>query len=72
MYTCVSESVLAEFIPHSIPKFKYYRHKEIPYALYAHITNQLKNLKEKVCIFNAILELFFPSMMHVKKGNAWR
>ncbi|BBH06838.1 dicer-like 2 [Prunus dulcis] len=47
VYTCVSESVLAEFIPHSIPKFKYYRHKEIPYALYAHITNQLKNLKEK-------------------------
>ncbi|XP_050384255.1 endoribonuclease Dicer homolog 2 [Argentina anserina] len=47
VYTCVDESVLAEFIPTSTPKFRTYRHREIPSALYTHLTNQLKDLKEK-------------------------
>ncbi|KAK9924032.1 hypothetical protein M0R45_032421 [Rubus argutus] len=47
IYTCISESVLAEFIPTSTPKFRTYRHGEIPSASYTSLTNQLKNLKEK-------------------------
>ncbi|XP_041017409.1 endoribonuclease Dicer homolog 2 isoform X3 [Juglans microcarpa x Juglans regia] len=47
VYTCASESVLAQFIPFSTPKFKVYRHKEIPCSLYAHLTIELQSLKEK-------------------------
>lgn len=47
VYTCASESVLAEFIPHSTTKFKYYRHEEIPCGLVANIITQLNALKEK-------------------------
>ncbi|TQD69694.1 hypothetical protein C1H46_044773 [Malus baccata] len=51
VYTCASESVLAEFIPHSTTKFKYYRHDEIPGGLVANIINQLNALKEKAAWF---------------------
>ncbi|XP_048324502.2 endoribonuclease Dicer homolog 2 isoform X1 [Ziziphus jujuba] len=47
VYTCANESVLSEFIPFSTPKFKFYRHKEIPYALYEHLTKELTILKDK-------------------------
>ncbi|GLT60476.1 hypothetical protein SLA2020_332400 [Shorea laevis] len=47
VYTCISQSVLAEYIPFSTPKFKFYRHKEIPANLHAQIVEKLELLKEK-------------------------
>ncbi|KAF2286426.1 hypothetical protein GH714_016865 [Hevea brasiliensis] len=47
VYTCVSDSVLAEFIPFSTPKFKFYNHKDIPYAIYVSLVEKLKILKAK-------------------------
>ncbi|KAL5836669.1 hypothetical protein ACOSQ3_013838 [Xanthoceras sorbifolium] len=44
VYTCASQSVLAQFIPFSTPKFKFYMHIEIPYV---HLEEQLKTLNEK-------------------------
>nr|AUH15438.1 dicer-like 2 protein [Dimocarpus longan] len=47
VYTCVSESVLAQYIPSSTLKFKFYQHIEIPYAVYGHLEEKLKSLKAK-------------------------
>eukprot|EP00257_Ricinus_communis_P014560 XP_015572262.1 endoribonuclease Dicer homolog 2 isoform X1 [Ricinus communis] len=47
VYTCASESVLAEFIPFSTPKFKFYKPMDIPYAIYASLAENLKILKSK-------------------------
>ncbi|KAI6684308.1 hypothetical protein NL676_030221 [Syzygium grande] len=47
VYTCASESVLAGYIPFSTPKFKIYEHREIPFALYLHLLDQLKGFVEK-------------------------
>ncbi|TYH87955.1 hypothetical protein ES332_D01G154000v1 [Gossypium tomentosum] len=47
VYTCVSESVLAQFVPFSIPKFKFYQDMEIPYVLYARLVQELNVLKVK-------------------------
>ncbi|KAG6645299.1 endoribonuclease Dicer homolog 2-like isoform X1 [Carya illinoinensis] len=47
VYTCASESEVAQFIPFSTPKFKFYRHKEIPCILYERIAGELQTLKEK-------------------------
>ncbi|XVF02332.1 hypothetical protein REPUB_Repub04eG0166500 [Reevesia pubescens] len=47
VYTCASESVIAQFVPFSTPKFKFYQHMEIPYVLYAHLVEELNVLKVK-------------------------
>ncbi|KAA8537034.1 hypothetical protein F0562_029512 [Nyssa sinensis] len=47
VYTCVSESVLAEYIPFSTPKLKVYKHVDVPYELFECLANNLKGLKEK-------------------------
>ncbi|XP_022776009.1 endoribonuclease Dicer homolog 2-like isoform X2 [Durio zibethinus] len=47
VYTCVSESVVAQFVPFSTPKFKFYQHMEMPYVLYAGLAKELNVLKEK-------------------------
>ncbi|MBA0759745.1 hypothetical protein Gotri_022582 [Gossypium trilobum] len=47
VYTCVSESVLAQFVPFSTPKFKFYQDMEIPYVLYAHLVQELNVFKVK-------------------------
>ncbi|TYI43273.1 hypothetical protein ES332_A01G156600v1 [Gossypium tomentosum] len=47
VYTCVSESVLAQFVPFSTPKFKFYQDMEIPYVLYARMVQELNVLKVK-------------------------
>ncbi|XWS68903.1 hypothetical protein CRYUN_Cryun04dG0133700 [Craigia yunnanensis] len=47
VYTCISESVLAQFVPFSTPKFKFYQHMEIPYVLYARLIEELNVLKVK-------------------------
>ncbi|XP_012466799.1 endoribonuclease Dicer homolog 2 isoform X4 [Gossypium raimondii] len=47
VYTCVSESVLAQFVPFSTPKFKFYQDMEIPYVLYARLVQELNVLKVK-------------------------
>ncbi|XP_012441319.1 endoribonuclease Dicer homolog 2 [Gossypium raimondii] len=47
VYTCESESVLAQFVPFSTPKFKFYQHMEIPNVLYAHLVEELTVLKVK-------------------------
>ncbi|KAL7252377.1 hypothetical protein ACSBR1_007043 [Camellia fascicularis] len=47
VYTVVSESVLAKYIPFSTPKLKIYKHVEIPYAIFEHLVHDLTCLKEK-------------------------
>ncbi|XP_022987458.1 endoribonuclease Dicer homolog 2 isoform X1 [Cucurbita maxima] len=47
VYTCSGESELAKFVPISTPKFKFYMHKDIPYALYEQLAEGLKVLKLK-------------------------
>lgn len=47
VYTCVSDSVLAEYIPFSTPKLKIYKHIEIPYVIFEHVAKNLSSLKEK-------------------------
>ncbi|XP_052186204.1 endoribonuclease Dicer homolog 2-like isoform X2 [Diospyros lotus] len=47
VYTTVDENVLAEYIPFSTPKLKFYDSWDIPYALFECLSNDLKNLKEK-------------------------
>ncbi|KAL4318063.1 hypothetical protein GQ457_18G021210 [Hibiscus cannabinus] len=47
VYTCASELVLAQFIPFSTPKFKYYQHMGIPNDLYARLEKELNLLKVK-------------------------
>ena len=50
VYTCSGESELAKFVPISTPKFKFYMHQDIPYALYEQLAEGLKVLKLKVHI----------------------
>ncbi|XP_047150385.1 endoribonuclease Dicer homolog 2-like [Vigna umbellata] len=47
VYTCVSEAVLAEFMPSSTPKFKFYRDSGIQFALFEDLALKLKILKEQ-------------------------
>ncbi|CAN4114972.1 unnamed protein product [Withania somnifera] len=47
VYTCSSESVLAEYIPFSNPKLKMYKHVDIPCTLFLGLAHDLKRLKEK-------------------------
>ncbi|XP_021282374.1 endoribonuclease Dicer homolog 2 isoform X1 [Herrania umbratica] len=47
VYTCISESVLAQFVPFSTPKFRFYQHMEIQYVLYARLVEELNVLKVK-------------------------
>ncbi|PON59109.1 Endoribonuclease Dicer-like [Parasponia andersonii] len=68
VYTCVSESVLSEFIPFSIPKFKFYRNKEIPYACFAHLADQLKILKDKHELVLKDLDLDESSTESIRKN----
>ena len=56
VYTCASESVLAQFIPFSTPKFKFYRDWKVQSTLYARLGDKLQVLKEKVSIFYVKLQ----------------
>ncbi|XP_050208113.1 endoribonuclease Dicer homolog 2-like [Mercurialis annua] len=47
VYTCASESTLAEFIPSSNVKFKSYMHMDIPYVIKEPLVENLKILKSK-------------------------
>ncbi|CAN4126640.1 unnamed protein product [Withania somnifera] len=47
VYTCGSESILAEYIPFSNPKLKIYEHVDIPCTLSLSLTHDLQMLKEK-------------------------
>ncbi|XP_039045031.1 endoribonuclease Dicer homolog 2-like [Hibiscus syriacus] len=47
VYTCTSESVLAQFVPFSTPKFKFYKHMKIPNDMYTHLEKELDDLKVK-------------------------
>ncbi|KAL3323675.1 hypothetical protein AABB24_038037 [Solanum stoloniferum] len=47
VYTCSSESVLAEYIPFSNPKLKIYEHVDIPCTLFHTLVHDLERLKEK-------------------------
>jgi endoribonuclease Dicer len=58
MYTCASESVLAQFIPFSTPKFKFYRHEEIPCTLYGRLVHDLQSLEEKVSTFYVCVHIY--------------
>ncbi|XP_057960958.1 endoribonuclease Dicer homolog 2 isoform X2 [Malania oleifera] len=47
VYTCINESVLAEFIPFSNTKWKIYKHMDIPVALNESLESHLNSLKIK-------------------------
>ncbi|XP_034923676.1 endoribonuclease Dicer homolog 2 [Populus alba] len=47
IYTCGSESALAEFIPFSTPKFIFYEHMKIPDGIFAYLLKELGNLRAK-------------------------
>ncbi|NP_001316343.1 endoribonuclease Dicer 2d isoform X3 [Solanum lycopersicum] len=47
VYTCSSESVLADYIPFSNPKLKIYEHVDIPSKLFQTLVHDLERLKEK-------------------------
>ncbi|XP_028758757.1 endoribonuclease Dicer homolog 2 [Neltuma alba] len=47
VYTCASESVLAEFIPISTPKFKFYKHTGIPFNSFRCLADKLQLLKKQ-------------------------
>ncbi|XP_049381530.1 endoribonuclease Dicer homolog 2-like [Solanum stenotomum] len=47
VYTCSSESVLAEYIPFSNPKLKIYEHVDIPCTLFNTLAQDLERLREK-------------------------
>ncbi|KAJ6429335.1 hypothetical protein OIU84_020879 [Salix udensis] len=47
IYTCAGESVLAEFIPFSTPKFLFYEHMKIPDGLFAYLLKELGDLRAK-------------------------
>ncbi|XP_010549776.1 PREDICTED: endoribonuclease Dicer homolog 2 isoform X2 [Tarenaya hassleriana] len=57
VYTCVSESVLAGFIPFSTPKFKFYQQLEIPCLVRASLEEELVRLKRKHRLFVSSLDL---------------
>lgn len=48
IYTCVNESVLAEYIPFSTTKLKLYEHMDIPSTLSEGLTHALTSLRKKV------------------------
>lgn len=51
VYTCASETVLAEFIPFPTAEFLFYEPMKIPDGIYACLEEELGNLKAKVCAF---------------------
>nr|XP_017225094.1 PREDICTED: endoribonuclease Dicer homolog 2-like isoform X3 [Daucus carota subsp. sativus] len=58
VFTCSSESAIAEYIEMSTPKLKTYRHVAFPCSLFSKISIQLKRLHEKfICVIeNANME----------------
>lgn len=48
VFTCESESVIAQCIPFSIPKVKIYKHLDVPCDSVEGIASDLKRLIEKV------------------------
>ncbi|KAK4278616.1 hypothetical protein QN277_016440 [Acacia crassicarpa] len=47
VYTCASESVLAEFIPISTPKFKFFKDTGIPFELFEFLAKELDLLRKQ-------------------------
>ncbi|PWA72681.1 dicer-like 2 [Artemisia annua] len=47
VYTCVSESVLAQYVPFSETKYKFYKDTEVPYPVLEMIKRNLAVLKER-------------------------
>lgn len=68
VYTCSSESVLAEYIPFSNPKLKIYEHVDIPCTLFLTLTHDLERLKEKVNI-NSLANGFCLSTLQNVHAN---
>lgn len=54
VYTCVSESVLAQYIPFSETKYKFYKDAEVPYPALEMIKRNLSGLKERVILIYLI------------------
>lgn len=59
VYTCASESALAEHIAISTPKYKFYRAAEVPSQMFEEIKRKLLILREKVILDTWILICFF-------------
>ena len=68
VYTCSSESVLADYIPFSNPKLKIYEHVDIPSKLFQTLVHDLERLKEKVNI-NCIATGFCLSILKIVRAN---
>ncbi|KAI3807875.1 hypothetical protein L1987_23811 [Smallanthus sonchifolius] len=47
VYTCASESVLAEYIPFSTVKYKFYKEGEVPYQAFEELKNKLLILRQR-------------------------
>ncbi|KAE9594842.1 putative ribonuclease III post-transcriptional gene silencing PAZ-Argonaute family [Lupinus albus] len=56
VYTCASDAI-AEFIPISSPKFKFYKEDAIPYLSYEELSVKLKMLKEQSIISFRLLTM---------------
>ncbi|KAI3783735.1 hypothetical protein L1987_42821 [Smallanthus sonchifolius] len=65
VYTCASESVLAEYIPFSTAKCKFYKELEVPYHLFEDIKNNLLALRKR-----HELTIRNSSLLETSKTNA--
>jgi hypothetical protein len=71
VYTCASESVLAQSIPFSTPKFKSYKHKEIPRTLYKQLDDDLQSLQEKVSTYFIYIAILNCNLYLMKMYVKW-
>ncbi|KAL0744505.1 hypothetical protein Bca4012_086018 [Brassica carinata] len=67
VYTCESESVLAQFVPFSTPSFKYYQHMEIPRSTRAGLVAELEKLATEHLLALATLDLKSSTVNSIKK-----
>ncbi|KAG5240040.1 endoribonuclease Dicer [Salix suchowensis] len=86
IYTCAGESVLAEFIPFSTPKFLFYEHMKIPDGVFAYLLKELGDLRAKhehileqldlnesaaVSISNKISKVYSALMFCLEELGVW-
>ncbi|CAI0380188.1 unnamed protein product [Linum tenue] len=67
VYTCVSESAIARYVPISTPKFRFYEALDVPGDLVARLRFDLNNLKTKHEISLDQLDLTATSSESVRK-----
>ncbi|KAK6930697.1 hypothetical protein RJ641_004791, partial [Dillenia turbinata] len=73
VYTCVSDSVLAQYIPSANTKMRTYEHKEIPYCLFDSLAKAMECLKIRRLLKRLLIsggELRAKRKKQLKKDNA--